>query len=193
MKSITKTVTRVLCLLSLLEASQGTQLLRSSIGNATTSESRRLQDNPVPLSEGWLNQLIKLLLPLINEAIQNNVPDPLDLDLAGELTLGSIDLGCDDPVTAGFTYAVGGTSSRYIAEDLVRLVSYDQDFSLPKALRVCRIFSLKHSKWFPAPTISLATAIGIKIGMPPSTWRFPPLQHCRWMTSVQLLRPKGVG
>lgn len=74
--------------------------------SSTSSTSRSLQGDSADAS--LLNRLIALALPAINDAIKTFVPDPLVLDLAGAYTLGQVDLGCGDPISAGFSYALEG-------------------------------------------------------------------------------------
>jgi len=64
----------------------------------TTNETISTAAVPVELSADGtlLNALMALVIPLINEGIAQFAPDPLDLDIAGTLDLGSLNFGCGD-------------------------------------------------------------------------------------------------
>ena len=80
--------------------------------NITTEEINQNQQSQ-PLSEdaSLLNELIAIVLPLVNAGIAAVTPDPLNLNIAGTLPIGSLDFGCG---TTGldFTYNWGGTCKR---------------------------------------------------------------------------------
>ena len=103
--------TSLLVLLSLSGASHASNLRTACPPISSNSTlSRCLEDDGGSISTEaeLLNRLIAVALPRINEAIKENVPDPLNIDLSDTYSVGSVDIGCDDPVTAGFNFALGG-------------------------------------------------------------------------------------
>ncbi|CAB9519453.1 expressed unknown protein [Seminavis robusta] len=83
--------------------------LRSNVTyNSNTTRPRALQED-CSVNAALLNDLINLALPTINDAIQQYAPDPLELNLAGTINAGFLDiLGCS--LSTDLTYNFGGIS-----------------------------------------------------------------------------------
>ena len=93
-----------------LRSSSSSRTSTTVDSNATLSigRSRTLQQQTELSEDGkLLNELIKVVLPLINAGIAKYTPDPLDLNIAGALEVGSLNFGCGD-TSLDFTYNWGG-------------------------------------------------------------------------------------
>lgn len=137
----------------LLQASQATYIRSGCHTNATTAnhqdvDVRCLQDdgtdNGGPVmgrNADLINRLIAALLPSINDAIKANVPDPLNIDLAGDISVGSVDIGCSSPVTGGFSYGLGGAWSTKQTGIFSSIVSYlNHSFLIVRSLlTICTV------------------------------------------------------
>jgi hypothetical protein len=104
------------CLLLLLAVglslSDAASLRNNDLKDATTSSHTTMRTRGLQAHQSsdasLLNELIALALPLINKAIQQFAPDPLELNLAGTFDAGSLDVaGCT--FSTSLDYNWGGT------------------------------------------------------------------------------------
>lgn len=77
---------------------------------ASNGQSRSLPDDGDNGDVSLLNRLIALLIPVINDALAQIVPDPLNLDLIGSIDTGSLQVG-DCTFSSDLDYNWGGMCS----------------------------------------------------------------------------------
>lgn len=94
---------------TLVEGRNEEQKIQNSLEiEFTEREFRALQTTGEDSNDdaGLINRIIQFLLPFINESIARFVPDPLELPVNGEFSLGEIDLlACT--ASLGFNYNLG--------------------------------------------------------------------------------------